>query len=96
MSIQSFADRETAAVFAGREVRKMPREIQQLAKRKMSLLDAAIHTDDLRVPPGNMLEKLSGNRKGQWSIRIDRQWRICFRFENRDGNALDVEICDYH
>ena len=94
--IQSFKDKATAAVFDGQEVRKLPREIQPSAKTKLSLIDAAGLIDDLRIPPGNMLEKLSGKRKGQWSIRINRQWRICFKFDDSAGNASDVEICDYH
>ncbi|MGS0743128.1 type II toxin-antitoxin system RelE/ParE family toxin [Glaciimonas sp. GG7] len=76
MPIQSFRNKETAAIFDGQEVRKLPREIQSLAKIKLNLIDAAKLSDDLRVPPGNMLEKLTGKRKGQWSIRINRQWRI--------------------
>lgn len=96
MPIQSFKNKETAAVFAGLEVRKFPREIQSLARTKLSLLDAAIKVADLRIPPGNMLEKLTGKRKGQWSIRINRQWRICFNFDDSTGQATDTEICDYH
>jgi toxin HigB-1 len=92
--IQSFADKTTAAIFAGLEVRRIPREIQQRAAEKLALLHAAHKIDDLRVPPGNRLEKLSGDRAGQWSIRINDQWRICFIFEN--GNVYDVEIVDYH
>jgi len=68
--------------------------VQKLAQRKLGLLDAAESVEDLRVPPGNRLEKLSGNRKGQYSIRVNNQWRICFRWKN--GQALDVEIIDYH
>lgn len=92
--IQSFADRTTAAIFAGLEVRHMSRELQQRAAEKLALLDAAHIVDDLRVPPGNRLEKLSGNRAGQWSIRVNRQWRVCFTFV--DGDAFDVELVDYH
>ena len=65
-----------------------------VAERKLQMLDDAYSIEDLRVPPGNRLEALRGDRKGQWSIRINDQWRVCFRFE--DGNALDVEIIDYH
>ncbi|MEQ1560406.1 MAG: type II toxin-antitoxin system RelE/ParE family toxin [Methyloglobulus sp.] len=92
--IQSFRCKHTAAVFAGRQVRKWPVDFQALALRKLVVLDAAISTDDLRNPPGNRLEKLAGNRAGQWSVRINDQWRLCFRFEN--SNAHDVEIVDYH
>lgn len=92
--IQSFADKATAAVFAGMEVRRLPRTIQDTARRKLKLIDAASSLDTLRVPPGNRLEVLHGDRKGQWSIRINEQWRICFRWA--DGDAHDVEIVDYH
>jgi proteic killer suppression protein len=92
--IRSFADKRTAAIYAGLEVHRMPREIQQRAAEKLTLLNAAHVLDDLRVPPGNRLEKLSGDRSGQWSIRINIQWRICFAFQ--DGDAYDVEIVDYH
>lgn len=92
--IRSFADKTTAAIFAGMEVRRLPHDIQQRAAEKLALLDAAHQIDDLRVPPGNRLEKLSGNRMGQWSIRVNNQWRICFVFEG--GDAYDVEIVDYH
>ena len=72
----------------------MPRELQQRAAAKLTLLHAASTVDDLRVPPGNRLEKLGGDRPGQWSIRINDRWRICFGFGA--GNAFDVEIVDYH
>ncbi len=65
-----------------------------MAERRLQMLDSAHAIQDLRVPPGNRLEALLGNRKGQWSIRINDQWRLCFRFDN--GNAFDVEIVDYH
>jgi toxin HigB-1 len=96
MPIQTFENKETAAIFDGQEVNKLPREMQPLAKTKLSLIDAARLVQDLRIPPGNMLEKLSGKGKGQWSIRINRQWRLCFDFDNDTGNATNVEICDYH
>lgn len=92
--IQSFADKTTAAIFAGLEVRRVPRDLQQRAAEKLALLNAALTLDDLRVPPGNRLERLSGDRNGQWSIRVNRQWRICFIFI--DGDAFDVELVDYH
>jgi proteic killer suppression protein len=92
--IRSFADKTTAAIFAGMEVRRIPRTIQQRAAEKLALIQAAVTLEDLRVPPGNRLEKLGGDRVGQWSIRINSQWRICFSFD--DGDAFDVEIVDYH
>jgi proteic killer suppression protein len=92
--IKSFADKTTAAVFAGEQVRRLPPEIQQAARRKIKLVDAATSLDALRVPPGNRLEALKGDRKGQYSIRINDQWRVCFRWD-ADGAAL-VEIVDYH
>lgn len=92
--IRTFADKRTAALFTGMEVRKVPREIQQRAAEKLAILHAAATVDDLRIPPGNRLEKLAGDRLGQWSIRVNSQWRICFSFEN--GDAFDVEIVDYH
>jgi proteic killer suppression protein len=92
--IRSFADRTTAAVFQGVEVRTLPRTIQPAARRKLMLVDAVTNVMALRAPPGNRLETLKGSRKGQWSIRINNQWRICFRWQN--GHAWDVEIVDYH
>ena len=92
--IDSFADKRTAAIFQGLEVRGLPREIQGTARRKLKTIDAATSIELLRVPPGNRLEALKGERKGQWSIRINDQWRICFRW--KDGTAFDVEIADYH
>lgn len=92
--IKTFADKATAAVFTGQFVKNLPREIQRGALRKLQAIDAAVSVEDLRVPPANRLEALKGNRRGQWSIRINDQWRICFRFEG--GEAYDVEIADYH
>ena len=92
--IKSFADKATAAVFSGLFVRRLPQEIQAIARRKLKLVDAVGRVEELRVPPGNRLELLSGDRAGQWSIRINDQWRICFKWE--DGHAMDVEIADYH
>lgn len=92
--IKSFADKLTAAIFEGQEVRKRPREIQGTVRRKLKLIDAATRLENLRVPPGNRLEALKRDRAGQWSIRINDQWRICFRWH--DGHAHDVEIADYH
>jgi len=92
--IQSFADKATAAIFSGLEVRRLPPEVQASARRKLKLIDAAGSLESLRVPPGNRLEALRGDRKGRWSIRINDQWRICFRWTH--GDAFDVEIVDYH
>ena len=92
--IKSFASKETAAVFTGLAVRRWPLELQQTARRKLMQIDSASQLDELRIPPGNRLEALKGNRKGEWSIRINDQWRICFRWEN--GEAMDVVIVDYH
>lgn len=92
--ILSFGDKETAAIFSGYTVRRLPADMQQTARRKLMQLDAARMIDELRIPPGNRLEALKGDRKGQWSIRINDQWRICFRWD--DGNAEDVQIVDYH
>lgn len=92
--IRSFADKLTAAVFAGEQVKKLPPEIQQTARRKLKLLDAATSLEALRVPPSNRLELLKGDRKGRYSIRINPKWRICFRWEA--GGAAGVEIVDYH
>jgi proteic killer suppression protein len=92
--IRSFRDDETERVFRRERSRRLPSGIQRSALRKLLILDAAETIEDLRVPPGNRLEKLSGDRVGQHSIRINDQWRICFRWE--DGDAADVEIVDYH
>jgi toxin HigB-1 len=92
--IQTFADKVTAAVFSGLQVRRLPPAFQETARRKLKLIDAAISLDGLRVPPGNRLEALRGERKGQWSIRVNEQWRICFRW--KEGDAFEVEIVDYH
>ncbi len=92
--IKTFATKETAALFANEKVRKLPPEILQVARRKLVQLHHVSSIEELRIPPGNRLEKLSSNRDGQWSIRINDQWRICFRFEA--GDAFDVEIIDYH
>jgi proteic killer suppression protein len=92
--IKTFADKHTAAVFQGYEVMRLPKEIQDTARRKLKQIDAATSINSLRVPPGNRLELLKKDRTGQWSIRINDQWRICFRWV--DGDAMDVEIADYH
>ena len=92
--IKSFRCRDTEKLFQRRFSSKFPSDIRRNALRKLLLLDAAEQLEDLRVPPGNRLEKLSGNREGQHSIRINDQWRICFRWHQ--GDAYDVEITDYH
>ena len=92
--IKSFADKETEQLFERIFSRKLPPNIQYAARIKLEVLDAAESLNDLRVPPGNRLEKLSGERKGQFSIRINDQWRICFTWQQE--NACDVEIVDYH
>jgi toxin HigB-1 len=92
--IRSFGDKRTAAIFAGYAVRDLPSQIQRRARAKLLLIDAAKGLADLRVPPGNRLEALHGNRAEQYSIRINDQWRICFVW--RDGETWDVQIVDYH
>jgi proteic killer suppression protein len=92
--IKSFRDKETSLVYDEHFSRKLPRNIQQRALGKLQQLDAAGDLRDLSIPPSNMLEALKGDRLGQWSIRINQQWRICFKW--RDGHAFDVEIVDYH
>lgn len=92
--IKSFQCKETEKIFQGRFSKKLPQDIQRLAARKLTMLHFAASLDDLRIPPANRLEALSGNRKGQHSIRINQQWRICFEWRH-DGAYL-VEIVDYH
>jgi toxin HigB-1 len=92
--IQSFADGETELIWQGRRSRKLASDMQTVALRKLRLLHAARVLADLRVPPGNRLETLKGDRAGQWSIRINDQWRICFVWE--EGGPSRVEIVDYH
>jgi len=92
--IRSFRCDQTARIWSGLAARKFPADIQQRALNKLRLLDAAASINDLRNPPGNRLEALKGERRGQYSIRINGQWRICFRWN--DGDAQDVEIVDYH
>jgi len=92
--IRTFRDKQTEKVFLRERSRKLSPDVQRIALRKLAMLDAAQAIQDLRVPPGNRLEKLSRDREGQYSIRINDQWRVCFRWE--EGNAYDVEITDYH
>jgi len=92
--IRSFACRETERLFNDESSRKLPTQIQRVARRKLLLLNQARGMSDLQAPPGNRLEALHGNRLGQHSIRVNDQWRICFRWQGED--AFDVEIVDYH
>lgn len=92
--IKSFADKRTAAIFIGRAIRDLPMKVQRHARAKLLIIEAADRLDDLRIPPGNQLEALRGDRQGQYSIRINKQWRICFIWRN--GEAWQVEIVDYH
>jgi proteic killer suppression protein len=92
--IISFADKETEKIYYQVYSRKYPRDIQKIALRKLIMIDNAVDINDLRVPPGNRLEKLSGDREGQYSIRINDQFRICFKYSN--GDYENVEIVDYH
>ena len=92
--IKSFQDRETERIFRRQFSLRLPQDIQRNARRKLELLDAAETLEDVRTPPANRLEKLSGDREAQHSIRINDQWRICFTW--RDGDAYNVEIVDYH
>ncbi|MCL2161339.1 MAG: type II toxin-antitoxin system RelE/ParE family toxin [Betaproteobacteria bacterium] len=92
--IKTFANKQTAALFSGLFVRQFDGQWARVAREKLKQINAAASIEFLRVPPGNRLEALKGDRKEQWSIRINEQWRICFRFEG--GNAYDVEIVDYH
>jgi len=91
--IKTFKDAGTQKIYQRERSRKLPSDIQQIALRKLRMINNAINLNDLRVPPANRLEKLSGNRAGQYSIRINDQWRICFEWKNSD--AFNVEITDY-
>jgi len=92
--IRSFKDKETEKVFSRILSRKLPQSFQQTAYRKLRMINNSIDLEDLRLPPANRLEKLKGDREGQFSIRINKQWRICFEW--LDGDAYSVEIADYH
>jgi toxin HigB-1 len=92
--IRSFASREAEEIWQGRVVRRLSSEVQRVARRKLRMLNNAQSLSDLRVPPGNRLEALKGERAGEFSIRVNDQWRICFVW--RDGDAHEVEIVDYH
>lgn len=92
--ITDFRDEESLKVWSGEFSRRLPNQIQGVARRKLRMLHNAQRIVDLRIPPNNRLEALKGNRAGQWSIRINDQWRVCFVW--KDGHASRVEICDYH
>ena len=92
--IRSFADSDTKQVFNREYSKNLPDDLQDRAYQKLVMIDSAVDINDLRTPPGNRLEKLSGNRESQYSIRINDQWRICFQW--KDGDAYSVEIVDYH
>jgi proteic killer suppression protein len=92
--IKTFGSKETEKIWEGIQSRKLPAEIQNIARRKLRMISNSININDLRIPPANHLEKLSGNLAEFYSIRINRQWRIIFKWEN--DSAYDVEIVDYH
>jgi len=92
--IKSFKSKETQKIFKREVSKKLPFDIQKVAYRKLLMIEAALTIEDLKIPPANRLEKLSGNREGQYSIRINKQYRICFKWQNE--YAYEVEIVDYH
>lgn len=92
--IRTFADRETRSIHLDGKSRRLPAEVASRAKRKLALVDQAVRLEDLAAIPGNKLHPLSGDREGQHAICVNDKWRICFRFD--DGDAFDVEVCDYH
>jgi proteic killer suppression protein len=92
--IKSFKDLEAERIYTRLFSRKLPHDIQEIALRKMKMINNAVSINDLRIPPANRLEKLKKDRTGQYSVRINDQWRICFKW--KDGDAYDVEITDYH
>ena len=92
--IKTFAARHTKELYETGRANRFPSDVAKRAARKLEYVDLAKRLDDLRVPPGNRLYALEGDRKGQYSISINDQWRVCFRFE--DGDAYEVEVCDYH
>jgi proteic killer suppression protein len=94
LMIRTWADREAEKIFSNEVSRRLGAQVSKVARRKLKMLNAATNVTDLRVPPGNRLEALKGDRKGQHSIRVNDQYRVCFRWRN--GDAFDVEIVDYH
>ncbi len=92
--IRSFKSKETQKLFYRERCPKLPPRLQRTARRKLLMVDAAKDLNDLKIPPGNQLEKMKGNRRGMYSIRINDQWRICFEWKS--GDAYNVEITDYH
>ena len=94
LMIKTFADKRTHELYATGRAKRFPPDVASRAGRKLEYVDLAMGLDDLKVPPGNRLHALEGDREGQHLISINRQWRICFRFE--DGDAFDVEVCEYH
>jgi proteic killer suppression protein len=92
--IKSFRNKETEKIWNQEVSKKLPIEVQKVGLRKLFMINASIEINDLKIPPSNHLEKLKGNREGQYSIRINDQWRICFKW--KDGNSFEVEIIDYH
>jgi proteic killer suppression protein len=92
--IKSFADKRTRDLFESGRAKRFPADVARRAARKLEYVDLAVALDDLRTPPGNRLHALEGDRRGQHAIAINDQWRICFRFV--EGDAYDVEVCDYH
>jgi len=98
--IKSFADKETEKLFKGRRSRAVPAQVRERALAKLIAVNIATNVEELRVPPGNRLERLRGDREGQWSIRINQQYRVCFRFdssaESSAGDAYELEVVDYH
>jgi toxin HigB-1 len=94
--IKGFADKEPRKLFGGFKSRAVPQDVRERAESKLAVLDAAKSLQDLKVPPGNRLEALRGDREGQHSIRINRQYRVCLVWDSEAGDAYDVEITDYH
>lgn len=92
--IRTFADRDTKELYTTGRSKRLSPDIRKRAIRKLEYIDLALRLEDLKTPPGNRLHALSGDRKGQYAIAINARWRICFRFEN--GEAYDVEVCNYH
>ncbi len=92
--IVSYRDKRTESLHRGKRTKGIPLDVMKRARMRLDRINAAVAVDDLRVPPSHMLEKLSGDRKGQWSVRVNRQWRICFDWIS--GNAQNVEFTDYH